>query len=596
MSTNPQRSAKAPELGPGDETAAGKRLPGFADGQPARAAVARRAALQDAIDRDPLGLALLDRAGRIEICNRLFAVLRATGDPKLESVLGLFGPAPAPAGGSAPAGGPPPAKSPFGRMAGGPDPRLARDGEPCARFGLRLADGSWLTLEERRCDAGGSLVARLTSAPTHDADEPLFALSPLPAYAFACDTLEFLAVNDAALAFYGYGRAAFMRLTLSAIRPAREHQRMVEHASSRRPETLGSGEWIHLASDGREIGVGTQHCPLLYKGRSAVLVTVTDQSERDRAERALVQTRAFLDTVVDTVPIAIFGKDMSDDGRYILYNRSGAELVGRPNDQLVGLRDDEIFPAEMAARFRAQDAMTLHSGRLQVIEEETVLRGDGTTRIIQTKKLPIPDAADGRMRYLLGIAEDITDRRLYEARIVHMAHHDPLTDLPNRVLFRKAVEAALFRGMHYGENSAVLYLDLDDFKAVNDALGHPIGDLVLRAVSERLRTILRGSDMAARLGGDEFAVLQASVEAPASSRALAALIIDKLGAPYQIQDHRFTVGVSVGIARAPTDGNDPETLLKNADLALYRAKHAGRGTLRFFDPSMTKSPRAASEL
>ncbi len=181
--------------------------------------------------------------------------------------------------------------------------------------------------------------------------------------------------------------------------------------------------------------------------------------------------------------------------------------------------------------------------------------------------------------------EDITERRRAEAKISHMARHDALTNLPNRVLFREHMEESLGR-LRRDESLAVLCLDLDRFKHVNDTLGHPIGDDLLQAVAVRLLGCVRESDVVARLGGDEFAVVQIGCNQPAEAAQLAARIIDVLSAPYDLKNHHVVVGASIGVAVTPTDGSDPDQLLKSADLALYRAKADGRGTYRFFEPAM----------
>ncbi|MGH6856643.1 MAG: putative bifunctional diguanylate cyclase/phosphodiesterase [Methylocella sp.] len=187
---------------------------------------------------------------------------------------------------------------------------------------------------------------------------------------------------------------------------------------------------------------------------------------------------------------------------------------------------------------------------------------------------------------------DVTERRQVEARIAHMAHHDALTGLPNRVLFHDHLEHALLGVRRYNDTLAILYLDLDQFKNVNDGLGHPAGDKLLVAVAERLRACLRVSDMVARVGGDEFAVLQIGLAGPHEAGALAERIVTLLSEPYDIDGQQVLIGASVGIALAPADGETAEQLLGNADLALYRAKEDGRRTFRFFQPGMGASLRA----
>ncbi|MBV8564215.1 MAG: EAL domain-containing protein [Methylobacteriaceae bacterium] len=195
----------------------------------------------------------------------------------------------------------------------------------------------------------------------------------------------------------------------------------------------------------------------------------------------------------------------------------------------------------------------------------------------------------------LATHEDITERRRNEAKISHMARHDPLTDLPNRTSFYEKMEECLAR-VRKGEPLAVLTLDLDHFKSINDTLGHPVGDKLLQAVTMRLCGCTREGDVAARLGGDEFGVVQTAVGQPEDVTALATRLIETIGAPYELEGHQVIVGISVGIAMAPGDGTQPGELMKNADLALYRAKADGGGTYRFFEPHMDARMQARRAL
>lgn len=188
--------------------------------------------------------------------------------------------------------------------------------------------------------------------------------------------------------------------------------------------------------------------------------------------------------------------------------------------------------------------------------------------------------------------EDITERRQAEARIAHLAHHDVLTDLPNRALLRERLEQAVAAMRQGGRRLAVLMLDLDRFKDVNDSLGHPIGDALLKTVALRLRGCVRETDTIARLGGDEFAVVQRTSDPAADSVVLARRIQEAVSAPFDLEGHHMLIGTSIGIAISPGDGEDPDELLKNADLALYRAKSEGRGTYRFFEPEMDQRMQA----
>ena len=181
---------------------------------------------------------------------------------------------------------------------------------------------------------------------------------------------------------------------------------------------------------------------------------------------------------------------------------------------------------------------------------------------------------------------DLSDRRQAEQRIQHLAHHDGLTGLPNRVLFHDRLAQAIAVAERTGRSMALLCLDLDGFKAVNDLLGHPVGDGVLIEVGNRLTACLRDSDTVARLGGDEFAIVQCFSDQPRGAAGLAERIVRLLAEPFEVAGQRAAIGASVGIALWPSDAQSAELLLRNADLALYRAKQDGRGTLRFFEHDM----------
>ncbi len=195
----------------------------------------------------------------------------------------------------------------------------------------------------------------------------------------------------------------------------------------------------------------------------------------------------------------------------------------------------------------------------------------------------------------VAVHEDITERRRAEAKIAHLARHDMLTNLPNRVLFREHLENA-FRGAQLGRGCAVHCLDLDHFKTVNDTLGHPIGDELLKIVARRLVEALPPTDFVARIGGDEFAIVQTAVERPEQCSQLASRIVDVVGKPYDIDGRHIVIGTSIGIAVAPSDGANPDQLLKNADMALYLAKGDGRGVHRFFEREMDMRLQARRSL
>jgi len=219
----------------------------------------------------------------------------------------------------------------------------------------------------------------------------------------------------------------------------------------------------------------------------------------------------------------------------------------------------------------------------------------GSNRICRLAGRPITDHSGGFIGYR-GTATDITSEVEAHEMANHLAQHDPLTELPNRVLLRDRLDLALM-GMERDQTQvAVLCLDLDHFKEVNDTLGHGVGDIILRQVAERLRATLRTTDTIARMGGDEFVVVQVAVSQPVEAEALCRRFIDVFQMPFEVEGNDLYVGVSIGVAIAPHDGDDHERLLKHADIALYRAKQSGRGKYRFFEHAMDSELQARKAL
>jgi diguanylate cyclase (GGDEF)-like protein len=228
----------------------------------------------------------------------------------------------------------------------------------------------------------------------------------------------------------------------------------------------------------------------------------------------------------------------------------------------------DMTPAEFHARREAHGVQAY-----DVVDEFR----NGST--VATHFRPLPNGG------WVATHEDVTERRRADARIVFMAHHDHLTRLPNRTLFHERLEQALDMAGR-GQGCAVICLDLDRFKFINDTLGHLVGDGLLQAAANRLQACVREGDTVARLGGDEFAIIQLAAERPDHAEILATRIIEAFANPFEVDGHAIVVGTSIGVAVAPGDGTSADKLLKNADIALYRAKSEGRGTVRFFEPEM----------
>jgi diguanylate cyclase (GGDEF)-like protein len=343
-------------------------------------------------------------------------------------------------------------------------------------------------------------------------------------------------------------------------------------------------------ADGRIIE--TSYQPMASGGWMAIYQDVTDREHYlatvQRRDTELSLQNLHFDAALDNMSHGITMYDA--DEKLTVINRRYFELVGIPPEKMrVGMSFHDVAVAFAEAGFFPEQSVDdVYYSRLK-----RKISGQGQRHVEQlpsgiilaSRHQPLPNGG------WVSVFEDVTDIHEAESRMMHMAHHDALTGLPNRVLFRQKLEEALARARR-GSMFAVLCLDLDHFKAVNDTLGHPIGDELLRAVTDRLRAELRETDTVARLSGDEFAILQTSVNQPHDATALARRLVAVLSAPYQLSGHSVIVGASIGIAVVPTDGTDPDTLLKNADLALYKAKANGRAGHCFFAPELDANMQA----
>ena len=314
--------------------------------------------------------------------------------------------------------------------------------------------------------------------------------------------------------------------------------------------------------------------------------------EREQVAEALRDANERFDFAINNMSHGLLM--CGDDGRIVVVNRPYCELYGiDPAAVVPGCHYREVVALSAAAGNypgRALDDLLAERGNVLAMRERcTVTRSVRDGRTISISYEPMGEGG------WIAVHEEITERRRSEERINFLAGHDVLTGLPNRAVFQEKLADALTLATR-GRGFALLCLDLDQFKSVNDTLGHPVGDNLLRAVADRLRGIVRETDTIARLGGDEFAILQLDVSGPEEASALARRLIKDISAPYVLDGERVTIGVSIGISLAPDNGVGAVQLFKNADLALYRAKQMGRGTFRLFAPEMDAAVNARREL
>lgn len=317
--------------------------------------------------------------------------------------------------------------------------------------------------------------------------------------------------------------------------------------------------------------------------------------DENQAQREALQTQAEslresedkLTTILDSVEAYIYIK--GPDYRYRYANRLVCELFAcRPAD-MVGKCDEDFFDSATAANLRHNDRPVIERGERVAVEEINTTRDGQVERAFMSVKLPLR-REDGSVYALCGISTDITQRKAMEEEIRHLAFYDPLTDLPNRRLLIDRLQQRVAQCSRSAQHGSLLFIDLDNFKTLNDTQGHDQGDALLVLVADRLRTCVRGEDTVARIGGDEFVVMLCGLgaqaaEAAANARVVGEKILHCLGQPYSLQGGTHLSTPSIGVAVFAGKGLQVVELLKQADLAMYEAKAAGRNTLRFFDPA-----------
>ena len=333
--------------------------------------------------------------------------------------------------------------------------------------------------------------------------------------------------------------------------------------------------------DGRVIDVETTGTFVLDGGRPAIQTILRDITERKAAERALVEAEERWRTLVEVAPIGIL---LYRDGCYRYANPAAARILGAEHPgELVGLDPFTLILEPYHAVIREREARLLAGGSSEQPLEIEMRRLDGGTVTIATRGAAIREGGAPAIHVLI---EDVSERKRLEAELQRLAYHDSLTGLPNRALFFDRLAQALQLAEREARLGALLLLDLDGFKQVNDGLGHDAGDALLRGVARRLRRVVRRSDTVARLAGDEFALLLYPIRDPATVERVAERIHTVLALPVRHRGRVLRAKTSVGAALFPTDGTNVETLFKHADLALYRAKAQGRGGLAVVDDAM----------
>ena len=468
--------------------------------------------------------------------------------------------------------------------------RLCQSSMPDSEIEHGLSDGRWIRVEEKRTGNGLNvgICVDITELKGREASfRLLFETNPVPILVRDRDGFGFVAVNDAALTLFGYGRATFLTLKVADLCAAGRSAPMPDGAP-----------WRSVRSDGTFMDLLPYSSDFVHAGRPAVITALVDMTEMQRGRDDLERTRAFLDSVIETIPSTIFVKDMRDGGRYVLFNQAGSLKANGDPGQMIGRTNAEVFDPDIARFLDARDAEVMLNAA-GCSYEFTAPGRDGSDRSISTRKVPIAGRSGEAPRYVLGIADDVTERREMERLLDRAARFDDLTGLPNRASFSGILAGAFAARRRAPGGLALLLIDLDDFQVFNDALGHAVGDALLKAVGERLGGEMRGQDGVARLGADEFVVVQSAVGDIADAESLAARLLDCFRRPFSVGGQELMVGATIGIALAPSEAaaeGGADLLLRHAELALQRAKSRHRGTFHAFEPRMDEEVRGRRAL
>ena len=322
-----------------------------------------------------------------------------------------------------------------------------------------------------------------------------------------------------------------------------------------------------------------------FEGRPAIIGMLVDITARGAAERTATEQLSFIGQLIEAIPSPLFFKD--EQARYLGCNKAFETFNGRPRSELIGRSVFDIAPPDLAARYHEADQTLFDHPGVQTYEA-SVESADGVRRDVIFNKATY-FKADGRLGGLVGVITDITERKQTEALIWMQANYDPLTGLPNRRLLNDRLAELMKKATRNHDCVAVLFIDLDRFKEVNDTLGHEAGDHLLVEASRRVVGCVRGSDTVARQGGDEFTVLLPGLSERAPIERIAEDILQALHQPFHLGADIAYVSASIGITLFPKDAETPADILKNADQAMYHAKDEGRSRFCYFSPSMQEN-------
>ena len=403
------------------------------------------------------------------------------------------------------------------------------------------------------------------------------------------DETGFLDCNSAALQMFGYAIGTEMLHPADVSPPSQPDGTNSRTAAERKiAAAFLNGnerfEWLHQRKNGSTFPAEVCLTALTLSGRPRLLATVRDITERKLADDALLLKTAMLEAQAETTIDGILVVDESD--HIVLANKQFGLDFGIPQEVL-STGDDLIVRQHFTDQVEAPDAFVkrvnyLNSHRSEKSRDELRFKSG---KIFDRYSAPLVDSK-GRYRGRIWYFRDITDRKVAEERIQFLAYYDALTGLPNRTLLQDRLAKALAGASRRNDKVALLFLDLDGFKIINDSLGHSVGDLLLKQIADRLKRFSRDQDTVARLGGDEFLIVLSDVKDIPDAAVAAERLMDAMTGGFVVQGHPLSVSCSLGISIFPEHGVDGETLIKNADAAMYSAKDNGRNNIQLFTDQM----------
>lgn len=438
-------------------------------------------------------------------------------------------------------------------------------------------------------------ITHLVDLKNHNTElAQIMELAHQEIYIFSAEKNQCLYANASALKNLGYNEDSIRHCKLETISPELNHQELQRLNNKSDSHFLKQIFVSQTRQNGSVYPVKSTIQKVRYKDQDAIALFSSDISQLKTIESTLRRQNQLFDNILQNVPVRIFWLDI--DGNYIGANQNFLDDLGLPDiNSIKGKTDLDLpWPSGQGHNYYRQDMQVLKDGRTLLQMEDAFIDDDGNIQIWLMSKLPLRDNS-GAIIGMLGTYQDISTNRQLEIQLKeqaqtlqHQAYHDALTQLPNRIFLHQKIEHAITVAERNQTQFALLFIDLDHFKQINDSLGHDIGDRVLQSMAKRLNANLRSADTLARLGGDEFTVIQTPLKQKEDAITLAQKLINATLEPITIGDHTFYLSNSIGISIYPHDALSAEALLRAADAAMYRAKDLGRNNFQFYTAELTE--------